>query len=358
MTVDEAIQQFLDYVKSSRSPGTARSYATALRHFRRYLLSESLPPETADVQALTRPLATGFVTWLYNYLLDEVANGQPEKISEATKAAYYAAVSRFFEYIVIDAQLLPWTTHEYDALSKALAKAARSQRRSELPPDKLPPHDVVIALLTEARKPLNLPNDTPPGEVRRKELAWLRNIAMIEALVSSGMRVGELVRMERGHLLYATQGAIIKYTKSRKEREVLFSDSAWDAIQTYLRERQDGAQKRPLASLPVFARHDRRAGSRVLPLSTRSVQNVFFDLASRAEILERFHLTPHTLRHFFATEFLSETGDLALTQYALGHASPTTTRIYAQTKREDYRRAHRDVFGEQGEGPPPPSERS
>jgi hypothetical protein len=57
----------------------------------------------------------------------------------------------------------------------------------------------------------------------------------------------------------------------------------------------------------------------VLPLSTGAVQNIFVQLASRAGILERFHLTPHTLRHFFATEFLSETGDLALTQYALGH---------------------------------------
>ncbi|HIQ04557.1 MAG TPA: site-specific integrase [Anaerolineae bacterium] len=56
-------------------------------------------------------------------------------------------------------------------------------------------------------------------------------------------------------------------------------------------------------------------------------------------------MTPHSLRHFFATEFLSQTGDLALTQYALGHASPATTRIYAQTKREDYRRVHRHVFG-------------
>jgi site-specific recombinase XerD len=103
---------------------------------------------------------------------------------------------------------------------------------------------------------------------------------------------------------------------------------------------------RQLSRLPVLARHDRRAGSKILPLSTRSVQNILMELASQAGILERFHLTPHTLRHFFATEFLSETGDLALTQYALGHASPTTTRIYAQTKREDYRRAHRGVFDE------------
>jgi site-specific recombinase XerD len=233
---------------------------------------------------------------------------------------------------------------DYDTLRKALARATKARRRVELPPDKLPSREIVEALLVEARRPVSLPDRTPPGEVRRQELARLRNIAMIEALVSSGMRVGELVRLERGHLLYEVNGAIVKYAKGKKEREVLFSQQAWDAVQVYLRLRSDGAQPRPLAHLPVFARHDRRAGSRVMPLSTRSVQDVLFQLASRAEILERFHLTPHTLRHFFATEFLSETGDLALTQYALGHASPITTRIYAQTKREDYRRAHRTVF--------------
>jgi site-specific recombinase XerD len=296
------------------------------------------------VDDLSLAVATGFVTWLYDYLLEKVAGGQPEKISEATKASYFSAISRFFEYLIIEAQLLPWSTQEYDTLRKALTRAAKTRNRSELPPDKLPSRDIVQALLVEARRPLDLPAKTPPGEVQRRELARLRNIAIVEALVSSGMRVGELVRLERGHLLYPVNGAIVKYAKGKKEREVLFSSRAWEAIQVYFRARLDGSLSRPLARLPVFARHDRRAGSRILPLSTRSVQNILMELASRAGILERFHLTPHTLRHFFATEFLSETGDLALTQYALGHASPTTTRIYAQTKREDYRRAHRDVF--------------
>lgn len=345
MTISEAIERYLSYVKASQSLGTARSYATGLRHFQRYLAANALPAETTDLLALDLPTATGFVTWLYDYLLTKVAGGQPEKISEATKATYFAAVSRFFEYLIIEAQLLPMSTQEYDTLRKALTRAAKIRRRSELPPDKLPSREIVAALLAEARKPLDLPEDTPPGEARRKELARLRNIAIVEALVSSGMRVGELVRLERGHLLYAINGAAVKYAKGKKEREVLFSDRAWNAIQAYLKARQDGAQMRRLADLPVFARHDRRAGSKVLPLSTRSVQNTLLELAASAGILERFHLTPHTLRHFFATEFLSQTGDLALTQYALGHSSPTTTRIYAQTKREDYRRAHRDVFG-------------
>jgi len=345
MTISEAIQRYLDHVKAAQSLGTARTYATGLRHFARYLTDHSLPPETTDVQALTLPLASGFITWLYDYLLENVAGGEPEKISEATKGTYFAALSGFFEYLIIETQLLPMTTEEYDRLRKSLARAARRRQRTELPREKLPSQEIVAALLAEARKPLDLPEDVAASERRRQELIRLRNIAIIEALLSSGMRVGELVRLERGHLLYDVQGAVVKYAKGKKEREVLFSDSAWQAIQTYLQARQDGAQGRPVANLPVFARHDRGAGNRVLPLSTRSVQKIFLELAARAGILERFHLTPHTLRHFFATEFLSETGDLALTQYALGHASPTTTRIYARTKREDYQRAHRKVFG-------------
>jgi len=348
MTISEAIERFLDHIKASLSLGTANTYATGLQHFSRYLASQSLPPERTDVEALTLPLATGFITWLYEYLLGEVADGDPQKISEATKATYLAAISGFFEYLVIEAQLLPLTLDEYDTLRKALARAGKHKRRDELPPDKLPTQEIVDELLAEARKPLDLPEDMAPGEQRRQKLIRLRNIAIIEALLSSGMRVGELVRLERGHLLYEVHGASVKYAKGKKEREVLFSEGAWKAIQTYLRARQDGAQSRALADLPVFARHDRRAGSKVLSLSTRSVQNILFELAARAGILERFHLTPHSLRHFFATEFLSETGNLALTQYALGHASPNTTRIYAQTRREDYRRAHKEVFGSQG----------
>jgi site-specific recombinase XerD len=345
MTVSEAIRQYLNHVKASQSLGTARTYATGLRHFRRYLVTLSLAPDRTEVKALTLSIVTGFVTWLYDYLLEKVAEGEAEKISEATKGTYFAAISGFFEYLIMEAQLLPLSTDEYDRLRKVLTRAAKRQRRDELPPDKLPSQEIVDMLLAEAREPLALPDEMPAGERRRRQLSQLRNIAMIEALLSSGMRVGELVRLERGHLLYQERGAVVKYAKGKKEREILFSASAWEAIQAYLRARGDGAQARPLAGLPVFARHDRRAGSRVLPLSTRSVQNIFVELASRAWVLERFHLTPHTLRHYFATEFLSETGDLALTQYALGHASPITTRVYAQTKREDYRRAHRSVFG-------------
>jgi integrase/recombinase XerC/integrase/recombinase XerD len=346
MRIEEAIERYLNYLRASRSVATAETYATGLNHLRAYLCGRELPPRETDVATLTPDVFADFVIWLYDYLVEEVAEGDERRVSESTKATYFAAVSGFLDYLVIDTEQLPLDGTAHDALRRTLARASRRRGRDQLPPDKLPSQEVVKMLLEAVRQPLELPEEAAEGTKRRKRLIWLRNIAIIESLLSSGMRVGELVRLERGHLLYDVRGAIVKYGKGKKDREVLFSDRAWTAIQTYLKARQDGTQRRPLASLPVFSRHDRGAGERVLPLSTRSVQNTFFGLASRANILERFHLTPHTLRHYFATEFLSETGDLALTQYALGHASPATTRIYAKTKREDYRRAHQRVFGE------------
>jgi len=344
MTIDEAIERYLDYLRASRSMATADTYATGLNHLRAYLDEQDLPPNETGVEALKPGLVTDFITWLYDYLVEEVADGDERRVSESTKATYFAAVSGFLDYLVVETEQLLLNGTAYDALRRTLARASRPRDRDGLSPDKLPSQEVVTMLLEEVRKPLDLPEDLGEGQRRRKRLIRLRNIAIVEALLSSGMRVGELVRLERGHLLYDVKGALVKYGKGKKDREVLFSDRAWGAIQAYLRARSDGAERRPIASLPVFSRHDRGAGGKALPLSTRSVQHMFVETASRAGIAERFHLTPHTLRHYFATEFLSATGDLALTQYALGHASPATTRIYAKTKWEDYRRAHGRVF--------------
>ncbi len=342
MHISEATAQYLRHLQGAKAPGTARTYATGVRHFTAYLESCGISGNS-PITALTRPLIAGFVPWLYEHLL-EIGGGHPEKVSESTKRTYFSAVTGLVEYLVVETGHLPLPLNDYDLLRKALQKAARPQHREVLPLEKLPSKTIVSALLETVYQPPELTGDLPRGTRRRRQLSWLRDIAMIETLLSSGMRVGELVRLERGHLLHEIQGATIKYGKGKRTREVLFSGRAWESMQEYLQERADSAHAHQVAHLPVFARHDRRAGDRVLPLSTRRIQQIFLDLARQAGIMERFHLTPHTLRHFFATEFLRQTGDLALTQYALGHRSPTTTRVYAQTKREDYRTAHRNVF--------------
>jgi integrase/recombinase XerC len=69
-----------------------------------------------------------------------------------------------------------------------------------------------------------------------------------------------------------------------------------------------------------------------LPLTTRSVQNVIKDLSEQANLSERFNLSPHSLRHYFANGLLEYTGNLALVQEALGHQDPKTTRGYTKIR--------------------------
>lgn len=137
-TVQQAIERFLAHVTASQSAGTARTYATGLNRFTDYLAGRALPSAQTDVSALSLGVTSDYVTWLYEYLLENVAHGDPQRVSEATKGTYYAAISRFFEYLVIETQLLPLTLDEYDTLRKSLSRASKRHVRDELPPDKLP----------------------------------------------------------------------------------------------------------------------------------------------------------------------------------------------------------------------------
>jgi len=96
-----------------------------------------------------------------------------------------------------------------------------------------------------------------------------------------------------------------------------------------------------MGSLPVFAQHARRAGSQVLPITTDTVRRALNQLASVAGLEES--ITPHLLRHRFATRVLKATHDLAVTQDLLGHASPATTRIYTKLTDEDTQAAHKEA---------------
>lgn len=338
MTIQETIDAYLEHLRATRSYRTAKVYRVGLGHFLRYLTEQNLRPD-APVAALKPPLILRFLPWLQNYLLQTVADGHPDRVKPGTKSVYRAAVVGYLEYLVVYLQVLPYTLEEYDKLLKA--SRINFARPTEIPRDRLPSPDTVAALLRYVEQEPAFNSDWPSGERRRQRLLWLRNRALFFVLRSSGMRVSEACQLDRQHLLFEERGAMVYHGKGNRSRIVLFSPEAWTYLLEYLRER-DGQTVAPAA--PVFAQHNRRVGQTLIRLTSRGVQLVFERIAREAGILERFHLTPHTLRHFFATEFLSQTGDLALTQYALGHASPVTTRIYAQTKFEDYRTAHRSLY--------------
>jgi site-specific recombinase XerD len=241
-------------------------------------------------------------------------------------------------------EAIPLTYSDYAALNAEMSK----ETRFKAPPieKRLPPDETMQAILEAVAAPPDALNreDLSASQRHRLNLIWLRNKALVLCLYSTGMRVGELVGLRRNDLDYADHGAWV-HGKGDKTRFVRFSKQAWGALMTYLEARQDQAVSGVLSDKPLLCRHDRAAGDRRrLPLSTLSVERIITRLATQAGVLERFNLTPHSFRHYFATQFLGHTGDLALTQDALGHADPSTTRIYAKTSKAQHIRAHQSLF--------------
>jgi site-specific recombinase XerD len=327
--IAEAIERFLKDLSIGQAERTVRTYATALNHFRAFLADSDLPPETTPLSALTAEQALDWVRWL---------SGEGSNLSQSTLTLYTIALSRFYSYLVLES-LLPMPLEDFYQLQERIKAVRGRTPRRRLP--KVPEEEIMARIIEAAHV-------APTGKDEREELRRLRDIAIVEALRSSGMRVGELVALRRGDLNSEEQAAIVT-GKGDKQRVVYFDDRAWRAMRTYLAARKDGGSGRPLNSLPLFARHDKRAGARILSMSTNAVGEALAALIKAAGAVE-YGVTPHSFRHYFATKVLRATGDLAVTQDMLGHASPETTRIYTKLTAEDARRAHRRAFAPEKEG--------
>ncbi len=326
MSISATIESYLEAAETGTAY-TRRTYRTAMNLFQQYLGEKEIPPDVKELEDLDIDRLLAFSTWL----LEEASIGQ------RTLTTYLAAMMAWVSYLQVRGWL-PFTAQELARLREGVRQVRRNQRPPELIPHPPRPEEMEL-LVTAARETV----PRRPGDLR-EQLAKLRDIAIVETLRCTGLRVGEMVAIVRKQL-EDQDLAVWVVGKGNKVRRVYFDERAWEAIQYYLQARQklDGATGRPLSELPVFARHDRKAGSKVLPLSTQSVQNTVRRLAERAGLGAK-GITPHALRHYFATRIYQTTHDLAVTQTALGHASPNTTRIYAKLEDNAVRDAHREAF--------------
>jgi len=330
MTIDDAIDKFLADLAIGQSKKTVRSYGAALNRFREYLAQVPLSHSTGPSSSLTVDYAIDYVNWLVG------EHFRDSDVPRSTLRAYLAALSRFYSYLIRE-KLAPIPADEHLRLREAY-RQFRKGPAQHLP--RLAAEETVAKLIRAARS-------VPPTlDKPRQDLCRLRNIAILETLRCTGMRVGELVQLRRGDLDYRNRTARV-VGKGNRERIVYFDDTAWQAVQAYLTARVDGARGRPLHQLPLFARHDRAAGHNILPISTNTVRRIFDDCLKLAGVEQP--LTPHALRHTFATRALEVTGDLAVVQDLLGHASPTTTRVYAKVSSIRLHEAHRRIFGYTGQ---------
>lgn len=153
-------------------------------------------------------------------------------------------------------------------------------------------------------------------------LPGLRDRAILELLFSSGLRVSELVGLDKDHINLKRREFMVR-GKGQKDRPIFISPEAADWLQQYIDKRTDNTR-------PLFARYSGRktvdTSGNFHRLTARSVQRMVAKNALLAGITK--HVSPHTLRHSFATDLLMNGADLRSVQALLGHSNVSTTQIY------------------------------
>ncbi len=301
-----ALTEFVVYLETERgfSAHTLRAYLADLDQFCDYLVNgevaflretEERPPATLDSLALAdRKKVRSFVAHVRS------RGGSPR-----TAARKLAAIRAAFKFYV-----------RIERLSSDPASGVSAPKLSRDLPDALSIPEVT--LLVEA----------PAGS----EPLGIRDRALLETLYSTGIRAAELAGISLTDV-DRISGTAKVLGKRRKERIVHLGSHALEAIESYLQVRSE-------LGLP---KHDRLfVNARGGPLTTRSVQRIV-EKYVREVLPGKQKVSPHTLRHTFATHMLNAGADLRVVQEMLGHESLSSTQIYTHVGIDRLKEVHRSA---------------
>ena len=168
----------------------------------------------------------------------------------------------------------------------------------------------------------------------RRYPSALRNLLAVRLMLECGLRCGEVVAIRPEHVDLDTCRLLVREGKGAKDRVVWFSDDLRDLIVRWL-------ECRPDSEWILCTRH-------ATQVNTRYLRELVKRKALAAGISEADRVTPHTLRHTFATDLLRDTKNIRLTQKALGHASLATTMIYTHVADEELEKAMRRAESPRG----------
>lgn len=180
-----------------------------------------------------------------------------------------------------------------------------------------------------------------PKFVDVSPIIQLRDLSILELFFSTGMRVSELASLRRDQITLEREELSVR-GKGDKIRLVFLSHQSRHALKAYLEARRD-------ESPYLFIRHDRGRGSKqddeVGSLSPRSIERLVHHYAVAAGIPKK--ISPHTLRHSFATDLLMNGADIRSVQSLLGHSSITTTQIYTHITNQQLKDVFQAFHGKQ-----------
>lgn len=293
------LQGFLDYLRVEKSAAslTLLSYETDLSQFFAFLAGKNqLPMEDIGVECINHFTAREYLVHM-----------QQKGWSRATMARKLAALRSFVRYLCRE-----------NILSSNPIAAVSTPKQDKRLPQFLYPQE--ISMLMQAPDILN-----PSGK---------RDRAILETLYSSGLRVSELVGLDLvdidlDELYVRVMG------KGSKERIVPLGKIAKDALNDYIQSGRPFLQRKNDEKSPALFLN--KSGKRLSTRSIRNIMNKYVELLAMHQ-----KVSPHTLRHSFATHLLGAGADLRSVQELLGHVKLSTTQVYTHLSRDEIKIIHEE----------------
>jgi integrase/recombinase XerC len=303
---DNWIAKFLAHLATDRgvSVFTQRNYRQALTEFARWHLDERKSP--AAWGQLQRDDFRGYVRFLGR-----------NKLSRAATQLRFSALRTFYKFLIRHGvvETTPIKNLSLPKLEKRLPRFLTKQQMEDL-------------LATPARLLEKQKDKKGPGRPISAEVCW-RDVAVLETIYSCGLRISELCGLRVEDIDFSEQIVRVR-GKGKKERMVPIGEPALKAVQNYwaqLLEPPSGVQ-------PVF----RADTTKAAPLSPLQLSRRLKNYLSFAGLDP--HLTPHKLRHSYATHLLDAGADLRSVQELLGHAHLATTQVYTHVTTERLKKAY------------------
>jgi len=297
------IEEYLEYLTIERqvSPYTVRNYRFYLKKFSAWLCKH--------YPNVTITTVTPKILKQYRVYLARVKSSNGEYLAPVTQGYYVIALRSMLRYLL---------RQDYEVVSPDRLELPRGKEHSI----KFLDYNHVESMIVKADI---------------TSIRGVRDRTIMEVLFSTGLRVSELVSLNKSTINLDTKEFGVM-GKGRKVRVVFLSPRAAQWIERYLRERDDHYQ-------PLFIRHggakpqidDPKAGEK-LRLTTRTVQRIISKYGRLAHL--PFEVTPHVMRHSFASDLLSHGAGLRDIQEMLGHKSIATTQIYTHVTNPQLKKVH------------------
>jgi len=322
ISIQQAINNYLQIIKNARSENTFRTYRNALTFFSHFLSDQGYDLDNQTINSLSVDTVSTLITELKYH-------------SASTERLYLTALKGFYEFVVSE-------NYGEQNLSKLNLTIKQRSRKARI---RLPqfPRDEIEKVIDYA---FNLNNTLIESESSR--LQNLRDRSFIVTLADTGLRVHEACNLIRGDIDW-NEGKSIILGKGNRESVIRFSTRSLRTIKDYLnlRAKLDGDTGKPLAVLPIFCRHDRGAGKKVLRITTATGRNIVSQRVSEALGQDKSGIiTPHSFRHYFVTTVLRASNNLKLAQELARHQNIAVTQRYTHLSNDELDQGYWDIFDE------------